>query len=322
MKTLSLAAVIGWVVTGAACGSGDGSPTVPPRPPPPPASELFRQSSDGPTLVRFDGVFYAPHQVIELRPGTRMELQVVADPGHPSTGPTPPQWTSFVVKTTAPPELVSLSSEIRSRDVEIILEPSEESLTAQEYFGVVRIEVGEPADRAGIGQTYELRIVAPGDGFAEPHEIAIELTPLRFRVTAGEAPIPCDALTLTARAEGGRGPAGRFFSRLFPDTTEFHSGRITLRSSRFGVGMRLLAPYRFRGGELMDTGWDPSAQRKQDTTGHPLLFVAGMGLMPQAEGFEQTFALGWFDELEFEAHAPGCEPRRIRCDSRGACLME
>ena len=212
---------------------------------------------------------------------------------------------------------------IRSRDVEIFGNPTGESVTGQEYFGVVRIEVGEPADRAGIGQTYELRIVAPGDGFAEPHEIAIELTPLQFRVSAGEAPIPCDASTLTARVEGDRGPAGRFFSPAVPAAaTEFHSRGITLRSSRFGVGMRLLAPYRFRGGELMDTGWDPSAQRKQDTTGHPLLFVAGMGLMPQAEGFEQTFALGWFDELEFEAHAPGCEPRRIRCDSRGACLME
>ena len=316
MKTLLLAAVLGWVVTGAACGSGDGPPTAPSP------SDLFRRPSGGPALVRFDGVLYAPHQIIELRPGARMELQVVADPGYSSTEPMPPQWTSFVVQTDAPPELVSVSREIRSRDVEIFGNPTGESVTGQEYFGVVRIEVREPADGVGIGQTYELRIVAPGDGFAEPQEIEIEATPLRFRVAAREAPIPCDALTLTARAEGGRGPAGRFFSRLFPDATEFHSGRITLRSSRFGVGMRLLAPYRFRGGELMDTGWDPSAQRKQDTTGHPLLFVAGMGLMPQAEGFEQTFALGWFDELEFEAHAPGCEPRRIRCDSRGACLTE
>ena len=58
------------------------------------------------------------------------------------------------------------------------------------------------------------------------------------------------------------------------------------------------------------------------TTGHPFLFVAGMGLTPQAKGFEQTFELGWFDELEFLAHAPGCEPQRIRCDTRGACFPE
>ena len=320
MKAPLFAAVIGWIVTGAACGAGDGSPAVPPRPPTPPPD--FGRPSDGPVLVRLDGVFYAPHQLIELRPGARMELQVVADPLNPSTGPTPPQWTSFVVKTNAPPELVSLSSEVRSRDVEIILEPTEESLTAQEYFGVVGIEVREPADGAGIGQTYELRIVAPGDGFAEPHEITIEATPLRFRVAAGEAPIPCGALTLTARVEGGRGPAGRFFSRLFPDATEFRSGKITLRSPRFGVGMRLLAPYRFRGGELMDTGWDPSAQRKQDTTGHPFLFVAGMELTPDHEGFEQTFTLGWFDELEFVTYAPGCEPGRLRCDTRGSCSAD
>lgn len=314
MRSLPLAAVIGCVVAGAAC---DGSP-APTAPPPPPD---IREAAPGHERIRFDGVFYAPHQILELRPGVRVELHVVADPGHPSIGPTPPQWTSFVVKTDAPPELLSLSREIRSRDVEFI-GPTGESLTAQEYSGVVTIEVREPADGVGFGQTYELRIVAPGDGFAAPHEIELEATPLRFRVAAGEAPIPCDALTLTAQAEGGSGPAVRFFSRLFPDATEFHSGRITLRSSRFGVGMRLLAPYRFRGGELMDTGWDPSAQRKQDTTGHPFLFAAGMGLAPDGEGFEQTFALGWFDELEVLAHAPGCEPRRIRCDTRGACPTE
>ena len=258
MKTLLLAAVLGCVVAGATCGSGDGPPTAPPPP-----SDLFRLPSDGPALVRFDGVLYAPHRLVELRPGARMELRVVADPGNPSTGPTPPPWTSFVVETDAPPELISLSREVRSRDVEILLEPSGESLTAQEYFGVVRIEVREPADGVGIRQTYELRIAPPEDGFAERLEIEIEATPLRFRVAAREAPIPCDALTLTAQAEGGRGPAGRFFSRLFPDATEFRSGRITLQSSRFGVGMRLLAPYRFRVGELMDTGWDPSAQRNR-----------------------------------------------------------
>jgi len=314
VKPLSLTAVICCVVAGAACGAGDGSPA----PTAPPAPDL-RQAPPGQERIRFDGVFYAPHQVLELRPGAGVELRVVADPGYPSIGPTPPQWTSFVVQTDAPPALLSLSREVRSRDVETI-GPTGESLTAQEYFGIVRIEVREPGDGVGNGQAYELRIVAPEDGFAEPEEIEIEATPLRFRVAAGEAPIPCDALTLTAWAEGGGGPAGRFFSRLFPDATEFQSGRITLRSSGFGVGMRLLAPYRFRGGELMDTGWDPSAQRKQDTTGHPFLFAAGMGLRPQAEGFEQTFALGWFDELEFEAHAPGCEPRRIRCDMRGGCF--
>ena len=47
-----------------------------------------------------------------------------------------------------------------------------------------------------------------------------------------------------------------------------------------------------------------------------------MGLAPDGEGYEQTFDLGWFDDLELEATAPGCEPRRIRCDMRGACLPE
>ena len=229
-----------------------------------------------------------------------------------------------MVETDAPPELLSLSREVRSRDVEIeIIGPmGEESRTGQEYFGVVRIEVSQPVEGVGIGQTYELRIAPPEDGFAEPPEIEVEEAPLRFRVAASEAPIPCGALTVMAQAQGGSGPAGHFFSRLFPDATEFRSGRITLRSSRFGVGMRLLAPYRFRGGVLADVGWDPSAQRKQDTTGHPFLFVAGMELVPDGEGFEQTFRLGWFDELDFLAHAPGCEPRRIRCDTRGACSTE
>lgn len=315
MRYLRLAAVIGCAVAGAACGAGDDSP-APTAPPPPPD---FR-ASPGRERIRFDGVFYAPHQVLELQPGARVELQVVADPGHPSLGPTPPQWTSFVVKTDAPPELLTLSHEIQSRDVEVT-GPIDESLTAQEYFGVVRIEVHEPADGVGAGQTYELRIVAPGDGFAEPHEIEIDLTPLRFRVTAGEAPIPCDALVLRAETDGGSGPAGRFFSRLFPDATEFRSRRITLRSPRFGVGMRLLAPYRFRGGELADIGWDPSAQRKQDTTGHPFLFVADMKLAPAGEGFEQTLSLGWFDDLELEASAPGCEPHRLSCE-RGFCVTD
>ena len=72
MKTLLLAAVLGCVVAGTACGSGDGPPTAPSP------SDLFRRPSDGPALVRFDGVLYAPHQIIELRPGARTELQVVA----------------------------------------------------------------------------------------------------------------------------------------------------------------------------------------------------------------------------------------------------
>ena len=316
MKPQSLAAVIGCLVAGAACGAGDDAP-APTAPPPPP--DL--RPAPGRERIRFDGVFYVPHQILELQPGARVELRVVADPGHPSIETTPPQWTSFVLRTDAPPELLSLSHEIRSRDIEVI-GPMDESLTAQEYFGVVRIEVREPADGAGAGETYELRIVAPGDGFAEPNEIEIEPTPLRLRVAAGEAPIPCDALVLTAEAEGGSGPAGRFFSRLFPEATEFRSGGITLQSPRFGVGMRLLTPYRFRGGELMDTPWDPSAQRKKDATGHPVLFMVGAELMPDGEGFEQTLAFGWFDDLEFVTYVPGCEPRRIHCDTRGACFTE
>ncbi len=296
MKPLSLATVIGCALAGAACGDGSPAPTSP--------------SPPGRDQIRFDGVFYAPHQVLELQPGARIELHVVADPGYPSTGPTPPQWTSFEVQTDAPPGLVSLSHEIRSRDVEV-LGPMDEMLTGQEYFGVVRIEVGEPADGVGVGQTYELRIVAPGDGFAK--------APLRFRVAAGEAPIPCDALVLTGEPAGGSGPAGRFFSRLFPDATDYRSGRITLRSPRFGVGMRLLAPYRFRGGELKDASWDPSAQRKQDVTGHPFLFMTGAELISDGDGFEQTFDLGWFDALELLASAPGCEPHGLRCDTRGGC---
>ena len=316
MRSLPFAGVIGCVVA-AACGDGSPAPT------PPSPGDLIR-TSEGPKQIRFDGVFYVPHQVIELRQGARVELHVVADPGHPSVGSTPPPWTSFVVQTDAPPELLALSHEIRSRDVEVeIVRPTgAESLTAQEYFGVVRIEALDPLDGIGLGQAYELRIAAPEGGFAEPHEIEIEEVPLRFRVAAGEAPIPCDALTLTAQADGLHGPAGRFFSRLFPETREYRSGRITLRSSRFGVGMRLLAPYRFRRGVLADVGWDPSAQRKQDTTGHPFLFVAGMELVPDGEGFEQAFTLGWFDELEFATHAPGCAPRRIRCDTRGACSTD
>lgn len=296
MKPLSLAAVIGCAVAGAACGDGSPAPTSP--------------SPPGRDQIRFDGVFYAPHQVLELQPGARIELHVVADPGYPSTGPTPPQWTSFEVQTDAPAGLVSLSHEIRSRDVEVI-GPMDEMLTGQVYFGVVRIEVGERPDGAGVGQTYELRLVASGEGFAE--------TPLRFRVAARETPTPCDALVLTAEAEGRSGPAGRFFSRVFPDATDYRSGRITLRSPRFGVGMRWLAPYRFRGGELKDAPWDPSAQRKQDVTGHPFLFLAGAELISDGEGFEQTFDLAWFDELELLASAPGCEPRRLRCDTRGGC---
>lgn len=318
MRSLPLVAVVGSVVAGAACGAGDEVPTAPP------ASPDLRPAPPGLERIRFDGVLYAPHQILELRPGARVELRVVADPGHPSTRLTPPEWTSFVVETDAPPELVSLSREVRSRDVEIeIVGPmGEESRTAQDYFGVVAIEVREPADGLGFGQTYELRIAPPEDGFAEPPEVEIEEAPLRFRVAASEAPIPCAALTLMAQAEGGRGPAGHFFSRLFPDVTEYRSVRITLRSSRFAVGMRLLAPYRFRLGELMDTAWDPSGQRKEDTTGHPPMFVADMGLVPLADGFEQTFDLGWFDELEFLAHMPGCEPRRIRCTLREGCSSD
>ncbi len=320
MRHLPLAAAMGCTMALAACDPGDGLP--PPTAPLPPSPD-YGQLGEGPVQVRFDGVFYAPHQVLEFRPGARIELRVVAEPRNPSIGPTPPQWTSFVIQTDAPPALLSLSREIRSRDVEVeVIGSTEESVTAQAYVGIVEIEVREPADEVGIAQTYELRIVAPGDGFREPYEISIEPTPLRFRVAAREAQIPCDVLTLTAQADGTSGPAGSFFSRLFPDVTEFRTGRLTLRSTRFGVGMRLPGPYRLRGGELAEAAWDPSAQRKPDATGHPMLFIAGMELMADGDGFEQTFTPGWFDDLELSAHAPGCEPLRIHCDARGACHTE
>ena len=60
VRNLRLAGVIGCVVAGAACG--DGSPAAPSP------SDLLRPSRE-PMQIRFDGVFYVPHQVIELRPG-------------------------------------------------------------------------------------------------------------------------------------------------------------------------------------------------------------------------------------------------------------
>ena len=188
--------------------------------------------------------------------------------------------------------------------------------------GIIRLEALESGENTDPGQIHEIRIGAPTWGFPGPPEIEVDTTPLRFRVVAPSPTIPCEELVLTARSDRRSGDPGRFFRRLFKDPGEFHSGRITIRAPGFGIGLRLVVPYRFRGGELTDTDWDPSAQRQTDEIGFPFLFAAGMNLRSVGDGFEQTFELGWFDELEFEAYAPGCEPRRLRCTMRGSCFTD
>ena len=275
-------------------------------------------------LVRLDGVFYAPGSVIELSPGKPIEIEVRAHPTDSfSLEPRTPNWASFVVETDASAERLSIRHWIAWREFSEAEHPESGDLVrVGSSVGIIRLEAVESGANADPGRIHQIRIGAPAGGFPGPPEIEVDTTPLRFRVVAPSPAISCDELTLTADSDHRSGEPGGFFRRLFAEAGEFDSGRIRLRAPGFGAGLRLVAPYRFRGGELTDTEWDPSAQRKTDEIGFPFLFAAGMNLRAVEGGFEQTFELGWFDELELVAHAPGCEPRRLRCDTRGSCFTD
>ena len=382
MRTAPALALLGFLLATAGCGSDDGppTPTAPPRvtfPASPPPPERL--------LVRLDGVFYAPGSVIELSPGNPIEIEVLVYPNtsFPLEGPTP-NWAGFVVETDAPAERLLIRRSIAWREVYEREDPETGDPTQVGVaVGIIRLEALESGETTDPGEVHEVRIGAPAGGFQGPPEIEVDTTPLRFRVVAPSPAISCDELTLTAEPDHRSGEPGGFFRRLFEDAGEFNSGRITLRGPGFGAGLRLVAPYRFRGGELTacgkthaafdrryipaeprrfaplivafrskytryssltrlvsraphrsrrsrgfhhrlltDTEWDPSAQRKTDEIGFPFLFAAGMNLRAVEGGFEQTFELGWFDELELVAHAPGCESRRLRCSTRGSCSTD
>ena len=316
MRTAPALALLGFLLATAGCGS----PTAPPgrwipEPSPPPPERL---------LVRLDGVFYAPGSVIELSSGNPIEIEVLTYPkaSVPLEAGTP-NWAGFVVETDAPAERLLIRRSIAWREVYEREDPETGDPTQVGVaVGIIRLEALESGETTDPGEVHEVRIGAPAGGFQGPPEIEVDTTPLRFRVVAPSPAISCDELTLTAEPDHRSGEPGGFFRRLFEDAGEFNSGRITLRGPGFGAGLRLVAPYRFRGGELTDTEWDPSAQRKTDEIGFPFLFAAGMNLRAVEGGFEQTFELGWFDELELVAHAPGCESRRLRCSTRGSCSTD
>ena len=331
MRKRSALAALGFLLMTGGCGSGDSprTPTAPPPPAPPPAPGPTPPPPPGPPpsgriMLRPDGVFYAPYWVTELIPGTTVQIELLAHPPtiyrYPDWIARTPDWANFTVETDAPPSVLRVRRWIQRREVERSASDTEE--TPYVAVGIVEIRAVEAGTGAHAEAIHEVRIGAPAAGFPGPLAIEVDTTPLRFRVVPPIPTVLCGELALTARSDRGLPEPGRFFRRLFEDADEFRSGRITIRAPGFGIGLRLLAPYRFRGGELTDTAWNPSAQRQADDVRSPFFFAAGMDLRPVGSRFEQTFDLGWFDELEFLAHAPGCEPRRIRCDTRGACVTE
>ncbi len=334
MRMRPAAAVFGVLLLTGGCGSEDGAhiPTAPPTPAPPPAPESPPPPPTGPppppdrVMLRPGGVFYAPHQVTELTPGASVQIEVTARPPtfylSPDWIARTPDWANFSVETDAPPGVLRVRRWIERREVELLPSDTDELETRSVAVGVVELHAIESGAGEPAQAVHQVRIGAPAGGFSGPFEIEVDRTALLFRIVPPTPAVPCEELVLNARSDSGSHEPGRFFRRLFEDAEEFRSGRITIQAPGFGIGLRLVAPYRLRGGELTDAAWDPSAQRQADEVGSPFLFVAGMDLRPVGSGFEQTFDLGWFDELEFLAHAPGCASRRIRCDAHGVCFTE
>lgn len=330
MRTRLVPAVLGILLATGGCGSGDSArtptapsppatgPTPPPPGPPPPPVDRIK--------LRPDGVFYAPNRVTELIPGMAVQIELMAYPQtiyrYPDWIARTPDWVNFTVETDAPPSVLRVRRWIERREIELPFLDTDETQTDSVAVGVVQIHAVDVGTIEQARAAHQVRIGAPPGGFPGPLAIEVDAAPLRFRVVPPSPAVPCEELAVTARSDRQPQEPGGFFRRLFENAGEFRSGRVTIRASGFGIALRLLAPYRLRGGELTDAAWDPSAQRRTDEVGSPLLFVAEMDLRPMGSGFEQTFDLGWFDELEFLAHAPECAPQRIRCDMRGACSTE
>ena len=290
------------LVLAAGCESGTGdSPSLPASPPPPAPEappEEIRLVPAG-----FGGPLFQPNNTLRLAPGAVLHLPVMtAFNDFTRDGQNP--GLSIFVRTDAPPTVLSVSPQIwvagRSEPGLVEVQALSDA-SSSEPPAVFRVWLEEdPAERW-----------APGWG------LGLDTTPLRIGVVEPTAPTaPCERLELTGRVAPGIKDGGTRAGLTFgPLADDFRSGTITLVTDHPETSLSLLSQYRMPYADL-----DPESDRARVQFHlYPTSFAFGLKLRETPGGFEQTMSLGWFDELQLRAEAPGCDPVDLYCDESGRC---
>ena len=298
----------------AGCQSdGGGAPRLPASPPatgePAPPDETPEPVHR--TLIGFGGPLFQPGATLTLRPGERLLLPVMAGRGSDYSRGGAGPGLSVLVRTDAPPSVLTVSAEVRVRSAS---EP-----------GLVEVRAldrapggGEP----GTGGTETWRVWLeedPAQVFAEGWGFGLDPTPLRFSVAAARAPSPpCEGLELTARAATGSRDGGIRAPLVFGSLAEdFRQVEVALRAGHPETSLTLLSRYTLPYEDL-----DPDSERARVQYGlYPTTFAFDLGFREAGSGFEQTMVLGVFDALRLRAEAPGCEAVELSCDAAGRCTV-
>ena len=290
------------VILAAGCQSSTGDstslPVSPPPPAPAPPPEEIRLFPAG-----FGGPLFQPGGTLRLDPGGRILIPVMTRVSDFTNGGEKPG-LSILVKTEAPPEVLSVSSQV--------------FVGGWEDPGLVEVQAAEGPSRGEPSAAYRLWLEEdPDEVWAPGLGLDLDPTPLHIAVLeAPSPPPPCETLELRARAGARRRDGGTRARLTFgPLADDFHSGTIILRADHPETSLSLLSQYQMPYADL-----DPESDRARVRYHlYPTTFAFGLGLRETGGGFEQTMTLGWFDELQLRAEAPGCDPVDLHCDESGRC---
>ena len=301
-RALAVVAVVAVLIgLAAACtqtaGDSARSPVSPaPAPTPAPTPEELRLVPFG-----FGGPLFQPDATLRIERGSRLHIPVMTSFSGLGGGG---RGVSILVRTDAPPAALSVSpsvSVVGSGEPGLVEVRALDGLASSDPTEMYRVWLEEDPQE----------LWAPGWG------PGVDETPLHIAVVeAPSSPPPCETLELRARVGARRRDGGTRARLTFgPLANDFRSGTITLRTDHPETSLSLLSQYRMPYEDL-----DPESDRARVRYHvYPTTFAIGLGFRETGGGFEQTMTLGWFDELQLRAEAPGCDPVDLHCDESGRC---
>ena len=297
-RTLAAACVLAPLAS--SCDSGDeAAPTTPASRPAPATPAELRLVPIG-----FGGPLFQPDATLRVTWGTRIVIPVMTNaPRLVEAGP----GASVIVRTDAPQSVLSVSPKVW--------------VAGSDKPGLVEVQTQEGSMTREASGTYRIWLEEdPADRWAPGWAPALDATALRIAVEETRPPPPvCETLELTAKvATGGKDGGERARLTFGPAGATYRAGTITLLANHPETSLSLLSQYRMPYEDL-----DPESDRARVTyRPYPTTFAFGLGFRETGVGFEQTMSLGWFDELQLRAEAPGCDPVDLSCDETGRCSPE
>lgn len=287
-----------------ACGSDSGSSTSPvpgapstptpaPEPPPPEPPENLE------VHVRFGGPLYLPGATLQLLVGESLELPVATDLWVFGSEDAP-ETVSILVKTDAPPTVLSVPDDVRI------------SGRSQPETASVEIRaLAAPSDAGGNPGSGDYQVWLEAEPGVQ-RDWGVDPTRLRIAIADPSPPPSCDRIGLNARSTG-RHWGGGLFAYVFDDVRDYYrSVELTFKTEHPGLSVRLLDEYLEWFG-ASDTPFFNS---------YPTFFAFDFSLAESAAGIEQELELGYFNELRLRAEIPGCESLDVVCNASGSCRTE